>query len=204
MPEANDNTPRPAGYLGIAAATIFGLVAIEEGATKFFNDAPALWTALQNLAPAERKSPPAKPGVHPEPSSPERSVPPQPGTFGLADYLGEWRNRDPKTRGITRLWIHNEGLTLQLQVWGSCHPADCDWGTTNATAFAKDVGSRDATDIRSVEALFKTGFSESNVVMKLAEKATLTVEISTHFTDKSSRSDYQTTETLLLNVAGSR
>jgi hypothetical protein len=191
MPETDDKSPRSTtGYLGIAAATIFGLVAVEEGLTKFISGVPALWTALQNVAPAQRSSPPAKPE-----SSPEHKLSPQ-GTFGLADYLGDWRNSDPNTRGITRVSLNNEGSTLQLQAWGKCHPTDCDWGKTDATAFARNVGSRPGTDILSVEALFKTGFSETKVVMELQEKSTMKVDTSDHFTDNSGRSDYRSTETL--------
>ena len=50
----------------------------------------------------------------------------EPSTFELSDYLGEWRNRDPNTRGITRVSLHKNGPVLQAQVWGRCHPTDCD------------------------------------------------------------------------------
>lgn len=188
MPDADGGAPRAPGYFSIAAAVLVGLVAVEEAATKLISGAPALWAALEGAVTPDRKV---------RPKSQPDTAPAVQQTFDLVDYLGDWRNRDPNTRGITRLWIHKEGSILQVQVWGSCHPADCDWGTTVATAFAKGVTSPEGTDIVSVEAPFKSNFSESRLIIRLAEKSTVTVEASTHFTDKSGRSDYRSTDSLL-------
>jgi hypothetical protein len=43
------------------------------------------------------------------------------------DYLGEWVNKDPSTRGLTRLRIFREGSGWKIQAWGRCSPEDCDW-----------------------------------------------------------------------------
>ncbi|MEZ4887138.1 MAG: carboxypeptidase-like regulatory domain-containing protein [Chitinophagales bacterium] len=40
---------------------------------------------------------------------------------------GTWENEDPNTRSITKI-IVTGGNTIQL--FGSCSPTDCDWGTT--------------------------------------------------------------------------
>jgi hypothetical protein len=185
MSEANQNTSGPGKYLGLVAATILALVTIEEGLTKLITGAPLLLTALDSAIPLQN---------HPTT---------QP-TFGLADYLGDWRNPDPQTLNVTRASLQNQDSSLQLHVWGKCIPTDCDWGTTNATAYAGGVASSEATDVRSVEAIYKNSFDEVTVVLKLTDKSTMNVETRTHFTDNSQRSDYQSTDTLLPNAPASR
>ncbi|MCC6699745.1 MAG: hypothetical protein IT365_29245 [Candidatus Hydrogenedentes bacterium] len=47
-----------------------------------------------------------------------------------ADYVGDWRNDDRETGGITRMIItREEDDRLQVHVYGACVPSDCDWGT---------------------------------------------------------------------------
>ena len=48
-----------------------------------------------------------------------------------ASINGLWTNTDADTRGITKMIISDNAQTLQL--FGSCSPSDCDWGTTELT-----------------------------------------------------------------------
>jgi hypothetical protein len=110
-------------------------------------------------------------------------------------FLGSWKNMDEKTRGITRIAIRNEGKALLLQVWGRCHPTDCDWGSVQATAFSGSIEGR-GSDIRSIGAVFKTGFAETNLSIYPVDGNIIRVESTTHFTDRSGRSDYAASERL--------
>jgi hypothetical protein len=171
--------------LGLLAATILALVTIEEGLTKLVTGAPLLLTALGSAIPLQNHAT-------------------TPSPFGLADYLGDWRNPDTRTLNVTRASLQSQGPSLQLHVWGKCTPTDCDWGTTGATAYAGGVASPEGTDVRSVEAIYKNSFDEVTVVLKLTDKSTMNVETRTHFTDNSQRSDYQSTDTLSASAPASR
>ena len=186
MADVDGKSPQPKNWLAIITATVLGLLTLEEALTKFFTGAPALLTAVQSVIPTP-VTPPSPP------AQPQQTI------FDLADYIGVWHNSDPNTRGISRLWLHTEGSALQLQVWGSCTPADCDWGSANATAFERGVSSAPGKDVRSVEANFKTNFSEVKVTLSLEQKGKLTASYATHFTDNSGRSDFENSDSLVFN-----
>ncbi len=52
-----------------------------------------------------------------------------PAIAAPADSIGTWVNKDSNTRRVTRLVITSAGDELNIQVFGQCHPQDCDWGT---------------------------------------------------------------------------
>lgn len=52
--------------------------------------------------------------------------------------IGNWKNDNPQTRGMTRLAIEQEGGTVRVHAWGACSPQDCDWGAQPA---AMEAGS---------------------------------------------------------------
>jgi len=56
-----------------------------------------------------------------------RPVPPAP------TFAGNWANKDPDTRSITRLEIEQSGNRISVHAWGSCTPRDCDWGVEKGT-----------------------------------------------------------------------
>ena len=56
-------------------------------------------------------------------------------------FAGTFVNEDPNTGGITRL-ILDENDTIN--VWGRCHPTDCNWGEEAAFAYGSNV----AADLR--------------------------------------------------------
>lgn len=53
---------------------------------------------------------------------------------GIDDFVGEWVNVDPNTRGMTRLNITRKTNTAgSMHGFGSCSPQDCDWGEIPST-----------------------------------------------------------------------
>ncbi len=43
-------------------------------------------------------------------------------------FVGTWLNVDKNTGHITKIAIVEIDDYLSIQVWGKCHPDDCDWG----------------------------------------------------------------------------
>jgi hypothetical protein len=119
--------------------------------------------------------------------------PSRPPHFEIADYLGNWVNANPQMGGITHIEVRDAGGKPTVQMWGKCHPTDCDWGSVDATPFGSNVESRSV--IISLGATFKPNFAERQVTLHLIEKNVLRATVSTHFTDRSDRSDYEKTET---------
>lgn len=112
-----------------------------------------------------------------------------------SDYLGGWENPDRNTRSITWVSVRQEGAGLVMQVWGRCHPTDCNWGTVQATTFGQSVGQQAAAGpVDSVVANFSTTFAQRRVSLHLTASNDLTVVVDTHFTDQSGRADYETTD----------
>jgi hypothetical protein len=118
-------------------------------------------------------------------------------SFRASDYVGEWTNADPNTGGITRILVRKDSEKLVVQVFGRCHPTDCDWGTVEAKPFGANVQSSADAPINSVVATFLPGFAEKRLSLRLTTRDTLTSVVDTRFTDRSGRADYETTEQLL-------
>ncbi len=53
--------------------------------------------------------------------------------------IGEWKNDNLQTRGITRLEIQQEGEAVRVHAWGACSPQDCDWGTQTGALSAESA-----------------------------------------------------------------
>jgi len=53
------------------------------------------------------------------------------GGGGGNSFSGNWKNKDAKTRGVTRFALGKGAATVRL--YGSCSPKDCDWGVTRLT-----------------------------------------------------------------------
>ena len=49
------------------------------------------------------------------------------------NFYGNWVNEDTNTNSITKIDIQKIGDIIEVHMWGSCDPTDCDWGieTTN-------------------------------------------------------------------------
>ena len=107
----------------------------------------------------------------------------------LNQFTGNWKNVKSNTRGITKVKLFKKQGQLRMQVFGSCSPRDCDWGTEKAFAYGKSVSSNTNRQTKSVTALFTKGFSQTFVTLKMRGR-TLILESFTRFTDGSGRTNY--------------
>ncbi len=116
--------------------------------------------------------------------------------YGQCDYtqfLGFWVNEDPNTSGITKGDITESGENLAVQLWGKCHPTDCDWGSVT-------TAKTDAGDC-ILELTWVQSFAERTQTIEFITDERIKVVTHTHFTDGSGRADYTKTEYLIKNDA---
>jgi hypothetical protein len=164
--------------------------------------------------PRKAPTPPSPPttGAPPSttpPSTTATAAPPPTTTapaadFAVSDYLGEWTNADPNTRGISRLSVRKDVARVVVQLWGNCHPNDCDWGTVQATPLARSVQSSAAAPITAINATYSPGFAEKRVTLRMAARNNLTATVDTHFTDNSGRADYESIDRFVPAPHGGR
>lgn len=109
----------------------------------------------------------------------------------INSFLGDWRNVDANTRGITRLVIERQRADLSMQAWGQCHPKDCDWGTVQAYAYGPNVSANLNTTAQAVSALFTPTHAQTLVILHKARNDRLRAEVLTRFTDNSNRTNYR-------------
>jgi hypothetical protein len=95
-----------------------------------------------------------------------------------SSFVGDWTNKDFKTRDITRVQIRLDGNSVIAHVWGRCHPKECDWG--DATASAKG---------QTLSLTWNPGFAVTTQALTLLADGSLQVTGHTHFTDSSGRKD---------------
>ncbi len=108
-------------------------------------------------------------------------------------FIGDWVNVDSNTGGITRVVVTPAGPNrVRVQVFGKCHPNDCDWGTVAGKGYANSASSN---DIRTVTAEFSTGFGKTLVILRPISGG-LSYSALTDFTDNSGRKDYESSGTL--------
>jgi hypothetical protein len=113
----------------------------------------------------------------------------------VGDFLGNWVNQDSDTSGITHVLISPVGGNqVTVQVFGQCHPTDCDWGTVPGHNYYAAVSSG---DVRMITASFNTGFAHKFLVFREAHGGKLVFEALTDFTDGSGRQDYDMTGKLV-------
>jgi hypothetical protein len=108
----------------------------------------------------------------------------------LNQYLGNWKNVDTNTQGITRIELTKSGGKIFVHAWGKCHPEDCDWGAVEAFAYAQSVSESMINNTRVVTAVYSTNFSQTVLVVRLMSGNRLQVEVFTRFTDNSNRNNY--------------
>jgi hypothetical protein len=111
-------------------------------------------------------------------------------TASLSQFSGTWKNIDANTAGITKIGITTSAASATVQVWGKCHPEDCDWGSVEAFAFGPSVSSDLASSAQALLAIFNSGFAETTLIIQPAGSNRLKVTSFDHFTDGSGRSDY--------------
>ncbi|CAA6815522.1 MAG: Unknown protein [uncultured Sulfurovum sp.] len=114
----------------------------------------------------------------------------------LSQFTGNWKNTNSKSRGITKVKISKSNQQLKMQVFGSCSPRDCDWGSQKVYPYGRSTSSNLQRNILALSATFNTGFSKKILVVKRKGNK-LVVQSFTRFTDKSRRSNYMTTETFI-------
>lgn len=113
------------------------------------------------------------------------------------DMDGTWKNIDQNTRGITKVKISfacndiviNGQLSREpdtIQVWGSCHPSDCDWETT--TLRNKFWDGRERQTAYS-EAVYNKSFATTRLKFDRVNKNRLMVISLTDF-KANNRPDY--------------
>ena len=109
----------------------------------------------------------------------------------LNGFVGDWRNVDANTKGVTRLLIKKQGARLSMQAWGQCHPEDCDWGTVRAYGYGPKVSANLNTTAQAVSAVFKPGHAQALVIVHKARNDRIHAEALTRFTDGSNRTNYR-------------
>jgi hypothetical protein len=107
----------------------------------------------------------------------------------VRNYLGKWTNVNSETRGITTVLISEDNSGLKIEVWGKCHPTDCDWGVVPAHKIAASV---DAGTFDYLFATWPFGFEDTYVSFKLSDdpEPKLLVSDIGIFKDNSKRDDY--------------
>ncbi|MBD2666620.1 hypothetical protein B6N60_02084 [Richelia sinica FACHB-800] len=110
-----------------------------------------------------------------------------PAVAAPSDFVGTWVNKDTNTRGITRLVITSGGgNTLNIQVFGKCHPTDCDWGSTSLVTYGLNVQDNDHT---YGTANYNQGFSNNILTINLGGQQVM-LQSFTQFLDNSGRQNY--------------
>jgi hypothetical protein len=117
------------------------------------------------------------------PATPPRPAPP-PGA-NVDRFVGLWANENPQTEGITRVEITSRLGDLHVQMWGSCEPTDCNWGTQSTDVSDSDDGTLSIT--------WRPGFKVEAQELTVLSDGRLQVVSHTHFTDDSGRPDYDST-----------
>jgi hypothetical protein len=117
------------------------------------------------------------------------------------DFVGQWTNQDSSTDDVTRVTVTRTGAILRINVFGSCHPTDCDWGIVNATAFAATAAGNVNSDADIVMATYTQGFARKTVLLRL-NGANMAFEVLTEFTDRSGRANYRTSGRLVRATDG--
>lgn len=80
-------------------------------------------------------------------------------------FQGLWVNRDPNTRGITKLEIEQDGAQFRVHAWGKCHPTDCDWGVEKGALIGDEANvTWDQKFVLIKMALSMRGASQLHVV----------------------------------------
>lgn len=105
----------------------------------------------------------------------------------LATLEGTWANENATTRGITQVTIRVRGEVVLIEVWGSCHPVDCYWGTEVAD-------TQNWRENRALRVVWDQGFAINTQTLTLVSDARLRVSTFTHFLDDSGRADFELTE----------
>lgn len=113
-----------------------------------------------------------------------------PAIAAPADFIGTWVNKDSNTRGVTRLVITSAGNKLNIQVFGQCHPQDCDWGTVPLVTYGVNVQD---TNHSYASANYNQNFANRFLTFGHAGKEIM-LQGYTQFLDNSNRQNFYSRE----------
>lgn len=118
------------------------------------------------------------------------------------DFVGTWVNRNADTRGITRLEIQQVSRNqLSIQVFASCSPQDCDWGTTQLVTYGDNVQDRDH---QVATARYDQGFKTSLLTLNLNDQDNqIALSNFSQFQDNSDRQNYFSRERFVKQTVAS-
>lgn len=105
-------------------------------------------------------------------------------------FIGEWKNIDDKTPGITRFTLKKSGSSFFINTWGSCSPRDCAWGEVEVETYTKDVSSNGQSEAIVIGGLYDQNFAETSFTIRPDKNSTLYMETTTRFKDGSGRSSF--------------
>lgn len=98
-----------------------------------------------------------------------------------SDFLGEWKNVDAETGGITRFVVTSSGTsgdTLNIQTFGSCSPTECDWGSTDLHLYGANVSD---SNYQFGKAQYDSKFAERVMTMEFMDDQRMTLDAFTRF-----------------------
>jgi len=105
-------------------------------------------------------------------------------------FIGEWKNIDENTPGITRFTLKKSGGSFFINTWGSCSPRDCAWGEVEVETYTKDVSSNGQSEAIVLGGLYDQNFAETSFTIRPDKNSTLYMETTTRFKDGSGRSSF--------------
>ena len=121
----------------------------------------------------------------------------------VSRLVGEWKNIDPNTGGITKVIITIENNELAISAFGKCHPTDCEWGKVKVHEIAASVDDEDnILPFDYLLALFwEMDFAKTimKITIETGPKPYLQIETITLFNDDSGRRDYHGYSTMVKN-----
>ncbi len=109
-------------------------------------------------------------------------------------FAGTFVAADANTRGIARIAIYGDDT---INVWGRCHPSDCDWGIEAAVAYGPSVDSDVQASAKVLTATYVQRHAVTVLVIRPLKGGSLSVEAFTRFTDRSRRAAVTAREILV-------
>jgi serine/threonine protein kinase len=126
--------------------------------------------------------PPIEPSTLTPTIEPTSTLTPTPVPLPLA--IGDWRNEDGNTRGITRIKIEYQQGDYYVQTWGSCSPTDCYWNDYEGVRYEV----LDATETK-MTIIWTFSFVIENLYLEILPDGRLKVVNHNTYTDNSGRAD---------------
>lgn len=112
-------------------------------------------------------------------------------------FLGNWKNLDPNTSGVTYLNIslREDNRTIMIEAWSKCPGKDCSWGQVEAYAYAPSRTSSLGQIAQTLSTVFRTDTTQTLMIVRFLGSR-LQADVLTHFlAPQSGRSDFRTVYT---------